>query len=410
MKDDVIKLDLSNPPTTTDETVKDNPIDAGGVVDEPKAADAPQEQAEVPKEVETQRTPTLNEDGDIVINLNKEDDAVQQIQGESEEGLPRDEGVDKTESPEEERSPLTIVNEEEVKEVTGNPLEQVVTEQRELPEDIDKLISFMEDTGGTVEDFVNLGRNLEDYDDNLLIKEYLKESKPYLDEEDITSMMDKKYSESTDEYAEESDIRANKLARKEVLFEAKNHFKNVQDKYYADLKLSKQLSGDPEIVEAVEFYQNYQKGVESSNKFNEDFQAKNSTLFNQDFKGFDFNVGDNKYRYNADAGKTKEVQSDVNNIFSKFYDDKSGLLNDPKGYHKALFAANNADKLANHFYEQGRAEAIKQGARDAKNINMGARSDNDSVTTPSGTKVKIVSGIDKHSFGTKLRVKGWTKP
>ena len=86
------------------------------------------------------------------------------------------------------------------------------------------------------------------------------------------------------------------------------------------------------------------------------FLERTNKVFNNDFKGFDYQVGDKKFRFNVkDANKVKETQSDINNFVNKFVGEDKTNIEDAKGYHKSLFTAMNADAIANHFYEQGRA-------------------------------------------------------
>ena len=199
---------------------------------------------------------------------------------------------------------------------------------------------------------------------------------------------------------EESDIKAKQLAFKEELFNAKNTFNKVKDQYYNDLKLRKKDNIDPQYTEAFEYYNKQKQQQEARTKFAKDFNNKTNKVFSDNFKGFDFNVGENKYRFKVEnPQKTKKFQSDITNFLNQFEGD--GGAKDVDKYHKALFAAQNADKIANHFYEQGRADAIKDSARKAKNINMDPRSDASSITTKSGDTIRVVSG----DSSDKLRIK-----
>ena len=132
-----------------------------------------------------------------------------------------------------------------------------------------------------------------------------------------------------------------------------------------------------------------------------DFMSKTEDVFSDDFKGFDFSVGKNKYRFKVENPlDVKEFQSDIKNFANEFIG-KDGTVADAKGYHKALFAGRNADKIANHFYDQGRADAIKEQAKLSKNIDMSPRADNTNIISSSGQNVKVVSGDDS----SKLRIK-----
>ena len=375
----------------------------------------------------------LQDDGVYRVNLDKppttKEDAVQEQETESVsvgDGAGDSEKVDEeireqnTEEPvkeEEEKeeisdSPLELVNEEPQEELKKEPqqVEKVVEEkpiqdqpQMQLPENVEKLVQFMEETGGTVEDYVNLNRDVTKMDNTTLLREYYKNTKPHLDADDVDFLFNKNfaYDEETDD---PSEIKAKQLAYKEELYNAQRYFNSAKEKYYADLKLRKQESVAPEYVEAMEYYNNSKQQTEEYNNLQKQFIEKTNKVFNDNFKGFDFKVGENKYRFKVDnAEKVKQYQSDISNFINEFLGD-DGSVADAQGYHRALFAAKNADKIANHFYEQGRADAIKEAAKQAKNINMDPRTDNSTIKTEYGDKIRVVSG----NSSDKLRIK-WNK-
>ena len=269
-----------------------------------------------------------------------------------------------------------------------------------LPENVDKLVKFMEETGGSVEDYVNLNKDLSKMDNTTLLREYYKTTKPHLDVDDVDFLFTKNF--AYDEEADDpSEVKAKKLAFKEELYNAQNYFKGAKDKYYADLKLSKQNDIAPEYLEAMEHYKVSQQQTEEHKNLQKTFVDKTNKVFNDEFKGFDFKVGENKYRFKIeDSKKVKDFQSNISNFVNQFLDDK-GTVADAKGYHKALFTAQNADKIANHFYEQGRADAVRDAEKKSKNINMNPRQDASSVVTSSGEKIRVVSG----DSSDKLRIK-----
>jgi hypothetical protein len=208
-----------------------------------------------------------------------------------------------------------------------------------------------------------------------------------------------------EETADQAEVKAKQLAFKEKIYEAQKHFTDSKEKYYADLKLRKQDSIPEEYKDAVELYNNNQEALKEAEKIREDFTLKTNKVFNDEFKGFDFKVGENKYRFKIENPlKVKESQSDFKNFASLFMDKEKTVIEKPMEYHKALYVGANADKIANHFYEQGRADAIKDAAKKAKNIDMQPRVDNSSISTPAGQKIKVVSG----NSSDKLRIK-WTK-
>ena len=308
---------------------------------------------------------------------------------------------------EQSNGPLELITEEEeTKETPVKKIEEKVIEKEEpniLPENIDKLIKFMDETNGTLEDYVELNKDISKYDNTSLLREYYNKTKPHLDSSDIDFILNKNfgYDAETDD---PSDVKAKQLAFKEELFNAQKHFTSSKEKYYADLKLRKQNDIAPEYKEAYDYYNKQQDLIKESETLQKDFLSKTDDVFSDDFKGFDFSVGKNKYRFKVeDKTKVKDFQSDIKN-FANDYIGKDGTVADAKGYHKALFAGRNADKIANHFYEQGRADAIREQAKLSKNIDMSPRADNTSVVNTNGQKIKVVSGNDS----SKLRVK-WNK-
>ena len=299
-----------------------------------------------------------------------------------------------------------IIEEEETKETPVKKIEEKVIEKEEpniLPENIDKLIKFMDETSGTLEDYVELNKDISKYDNTSLLREYYNKTKPHLDSGDIDFILNKNFAYDA-ETDDPSDVKAKQLAFKEELFNAQKHFTSSKEKYYADLKLRKQNDIAPEYKEAYDYYNKQQDLIKESETLQQDFLSKTDDVFSDDFKGFDFSVGKNKYRFKVeDKTKVKDFQSDIKN-FANDYIGKDGTVADAKGYHKALFAGRNADKIANHFYEQGRADAIREQAKLSKNIDMSPRADNTSIVNTNGQKIKVVSGNDS----SKLRVK-WNK-
>ena len=277
-------------------------------------------------------------------------------------------------------------------------------ETQKLPENIENLLKFMDETGGSLEDYVNLNRDFSKLDNVTLLREYYKTTKPHLDHDDLDFLMNKNFSYDEDS-DEPSDIKAKKLAFKEELYNAEKYFDNNKKQYYADLKLRKENTVAPEYVEAMEYYNKQQQKEKDWEKLQKKFLDRTNKVFNKDFKGFDFQVGENKYRFKVDnAEKVKTYQSDLKNFINEYIDKEDGSLSNASDYHKALFAGRNADKIANHFYEQGRADAIKEAAKKANNIDMTPRVDNSTITTSSGDKIRVVSG----NSSDKLRIK-WNK-
>ena len=306
-----------------------------------------------------------------------------------------------------------VTDEPEVEEpITQEPVveEQApVVEQEQpkidLPEGIEKLVEFMNETGGTIEDYARLNADYSSLDDKALLLEYYKATKPHLSSDELNFLIEDRF-DYDEEMDEERDIRRKKLAYKEEVAQAKNHLENMKSKYYQDLKLGSRLT--PDQQKAMDFFNRYneeQKSVEElTTKQQQHFQAETNKVFNDKFKGFDFQVGEKKYRFNVkDVQETKQAQSNVMNVFDKFIG-QDNLLSDAKGYHKSLFAARNADALANHFYEQGKADAIKDMTAQAKNIKVD-RTTSDGMIRAGGTKVRVISG--ENSSNTKIKLKNY---
>ena len=239
-------------------------------------------------------------------------------------------------------------------EITGKP----------LPENIEKLVSFMEETGGNIEDYVRLNADYSNVDNNTLLREYYKQTKPHLDNEEINFLMEDNFSYD-EELEEERDIRKKKLAIKEEVAKAKNFLETAKSKYYDDIKLRPGVTQEQQ--KATDFFNRYTKDQETAQKQHGEFKQQTKDYFEKDFKGFDFNVGDKKFRYGVqDPSKLVDKQSSITNLVGKFLDNK-GNVTDAKGYHKAIYAAENVDVIANHFYEQGKADAVRDVVSSSKN-------------------------------------------
>jgi len=362
-KDDVIKVNLDKPPTPKeekDETKEDN-ADDSGVVAEPEDAESTQEQEEIQPEAETQEAPTLEE-----ITEDSTEEEVAEVEEQVEEAVAQ-------------------------AEATGKP----------LPENIQKLVDFMEETGGDINDYVKLNQDYSKLNDNDVLYEYYKQTKPHLTNEEINFLMEDSFSYD-EEVDEERDVRRKKLALKEQVASARSHLDGQKSKYYEEIKAGSKLT--PEQQKAVNFFNRYNKESEANEKIvkknSEIFTQKTNKVFNDKFKGFEYNVGDKKYRFNVNnAEEIKTTQSDISNFTKKFLD-KNSTLSDAKGYHKSLFTAMNADAVAKHFYEQGKADAMKNSVAKAKNVNMDPRQSHGTVEA-GGIKVKVL-GDTSSDFKFKI--------
>ena len=358
-EDNVTKVNLDKPVNQKeDETKKDN-ADDSGVVAESENAESTQEQEEVQPEEEAQEAPALEE-----------------------------------------------ITEEETVENTVEEVEEAVAEAeatgKPLPENIQKLVDFMEETGGSINDYVKLNQDYSKLDNQDLLYEYYKQTKPHLNAEEINFLMEDTFSYD-EEVDEEKDIRRKKLALKEQVASARAHLDGQKSKYYEEIKAGSKLT--PEQQKAWDFFNRYNKESEETQKTvkkNSDiFTQKTNQVFNDKFKGFEYNVGDKVYRFKVNnAEEVKTTQSNINNFTKKFLD-KNSALKDAKGYHKSLFTAMNADAIARHFYEQGKADAMKNSIAKAKNVNMNPRQAHGAIET-GGIKVKVL-GDSASDFKFKIK-------
>ena len=278
-------------------------------------------------------------------------------------------------------------------------------ESIEYPENIQDLVKFMNETGGTLEDYVELNKDYEKFDNMELLNEYYSQTKPHLSPDEIVFLIDDKFS-----YDEEVDdvktIKRKKLLFKEEVAQAKKQLQLKKDNYYKEIKAGNRLT--PEAKEALDFFNRYNEESEQQKQITQiqrdAFNNKTNSLFNDKFKGFEYNVGDKRFRFNVkNVNNVKETQSDINNFTKKFLD-KENKMADAAGYHKALFTAMNSDAIAQHFYEQGKADAIKESVKSAKNINMDPRSAHQEIEV-GGIKAKVISGDDLS--GIKLKLKNY---
>ena len=300
---------------------------------------------------------------------------------------------------------LEEITDEETEELLEQTEEAIIeTNEKSIPENIQKLMDFMEETGGNLEDYVKLNQDYSKLDDNLLLREYYKQTKPHLNEEEINFLMEDSFSYD-EEVDEERDIRRKKLALKEQVASAKTHLDGLKSKHYEDIKAGSKLTNEQQ--KAIDFFNRYNKESEVTKKTvkkNSDiFTQKTNQVFSDKFKGFEYNVGDKKYRFNVNnAEEIKNTQSDINNFTKKFLD-KNSTLTDARGYHKSLFTAMNADAVAKHFYEQGKADAMKDSIAKAKNVSMNPRQNHGTIEA-GGIKVKVL-GDDSSDFKFKINKK-----
>jgi hypothetical protein len=308
----------------------------------------------------------------------------------------------------------TAVLEEVIKEVNTETettiaeveaaVEESIQTGKPIPENIQKLMEFMEDTGGDLNDYVALNKDYSKLNEHDLLREYYKQTKPHLDNEEINFLMEDEFSYEED-LDDEREIKRKKLALKEQVANAKSHLDGQKSKYYDEIKAGSKLTNEQQ--KAIDFFNRYNKESEVNQKavkINSDiFTQKTEQVFNEGFKGFEYNVGEKTYRFNVNnAEEVKNTQSDLNNFTKKFLDKKSALT-DAMGYHKSLYTAMNADAVAKHFYEQGKADAIKDSIAKAKNVDMNPRQTHGEIEA-GGVKVRVL-GNDTNDFKFKIKNK-----
>ena len=353
IEETITKVDLNKPPEPKQDEVKESNPNNSEIV-----ADAPQE--EVQPEVQTQETPVLAE-------ITKE----------------------------EERADV-------VAEVAAEALQESIETGKPLPENVQALVNFMEETGGDLNDYVKLNQDFSELENDDLLHEFYKQTKPHLDSEEINFLMEDQFSYDED-VDSDRDIKKKKIALKEQVASAKSHLDGQKSKYYQDIKSGSKLTKEQQ--EAINYFDKHSKEEAESKKSSNErisiFQEKTKNVFNDKFEGFEYNVGDKKYRYNVqDAEKIRENQSDISNFIGKFLD-KNNTMTDAEGYHKSLFTANNADAIAKHFYEQGKSDAIRSSVEKGKNISMDPRQAHGEIST-GGMKVRAL-GDNTADFKFKIK-------
>ena len=354
----------------------------------------------VEEKVDESKFESAGDDSVIKIDLSKP-----QLEENKEVIEQKENVVEEVEKVEEEQPVMEEVTNEEV-------VEEIITEpeliEKSLPENVQKLVNFIEETGGDINDYVKLNRDITGMDDSDVLNEYYKNTKSHLTADERSFLLEDQFG-FDDTVDDEKEIRKKKIALKEQVAEAKAHLDRQKSKYYEDIKAGSKLTKEQQ--EAIDFFNRHNKESEEKKKLSEasknTFLKKTDNLFNDKFKGFEYNVGDKKYRFNVkDVNKVKTTQSDINNFVSKFVGEDKATINDAEGYHKSLFTAMNADTIAKHFYEQGKADAVKNQVAKDKNINLNPRQTH-GETNIGGVKVRVLgeSSSDMKNRSFKIKKK-----
>jgi len=355
----ITKVDLNKPINQEENEIKEDNTNDGGVVELVEDANAPQEQEKVQPEVETQETPVVEE----------------------------------------------ITNEEKVEEIAETVTEAIVKSEetgQPIPESVEKLLNFMDETGGDLNDYIKLNQDFSEMDNHTLLKEYYKSTKPHLSEDEVDFVMEDTFAYD-EEVDEEKEIKRKKLAMKEQVAQAKQHLESVKSKYYEDIKSGSKLTEEQQ--KAMKFFEESEKNRLINEEQFKVFKQKSDQVFNDDFKGFEYKVGDKRFRFNVkDRQGVKESQGDINNFIKKFLT-KDNVIGDAEGYHKSLFTAMNPDQIASHFYEQGKADALKASIAKSKNVSMDPRQSHVENVNTSGFTARVLNNDDAPDFKFKIKNK-----
>ena len=360
VEETITKVDLDKPPTPKEnEEIKEDTINDGGVVELVEDTSTPQKQEEVQPEVETQETPAVEE-----------------------------------------------ITNEEVAEVVEEAIIESMETGRKLPENIEKLVSFMEDTGGDLNDYLTLNQDYSELDNHTLLKEYYKSTKPHLSEDEVDFVMEDTFAYD-EEMDEDREVKRKKLAMKEQVAEAKLHLESVKSKYYEDIKSGSKLTDEQR--EAIEFFNKHNeesgKSQEKREKQSNAFVKRTDQVFNDKFKGFEYNIGEKRFRVNVkDMETVRNDQSDINNFIKKFLNEDD-LMENASDYHRSLFTAMNPDIVANHFYEQGKADALKESIAKSKNVDMEPRQSLSGNVNSSGFTARALNNDSTSDFKFKIKNK-----
>ena len=339
-----------------------------------------------------------------VVDANKQTKDVEKVEERAPESKLEELTPEKVEDKNEDKE-VTVIQEKPVSKEADKLEKQAkdaIRDERvsgvQLPENVEKLVNFMQETGGTVEDYVTLNKDYTKFDDSLLVREYYKKTRPHLTDDEISFVMEDnfKFDEETDE---ERFVRKQKLAYKEEVAKAKNFLEQMKSKYYDEIKLRPSVTNEQK--KAMDFFQRYNQEQQTIQEKRNDFVKNTEDFFTNKFKGFEFNLGDKAFRYSvSNPTETANAQTDVSKVISKFTDE-TGNITDLDGYHKAIYAMRNADRLAQHFYEQGKADATRDVIAKSKNINQDPKPLATEATLSNGWKVKAITGVDS----SRLKIK-----
>jgi len=314
---------------------------------------------------------------------------------------PITEPITKPSSELKEEDVLSFIKDRYNKEITS--VDQLFAEreqQEELPEDVKAYYEYRKKTGRGIEDYIKLNRDFDSMSEDQLLREYFLSTGEAIDSEDAEMMIeDYQWDEDLDE---EKDIKKKKLALKKVVAKAKEFFTEQKEMYKQPLESSTVgiSQSEKEEFEAYKQYIAQAKTQDEELQRRRDWYEQKTNEVFQDFKGFDFKIGDTTFTFApSSAAELKQNQLNTGNFINKFLDE-SGLLKDARGYHRALAVAMNPDRFAKFFYEQGMADATEDVTRKMKNVEMSERKAPE-VTRKDGVQIRAVNP----SSGKGLRIR-----
>jgi hypothetical protein len=354
-----------------------------------------------------------NEVTKVNLKTKKESDAIQE-QGTNESMLGSQQsevGLQEVVQGNEVAEVITENKEKEIIEMIAAPqpevetvaeLNEIVAEAKTsgepLPENIEKLIAFMKETGGTIDDYSRLNIDYSNIKSEALIKEYYRKSRPHLDDDEIQFLMEEKFSYDEEE-DDDRDIKKKRLEFKEEVEKAKRFLEDVKLKYYDEIKLRPSVNREQQ--EANDFFNRYKQDEKRSEQLHGKFKEDTRKLFTNDFKGFDFNLGEKTLRYNIpNTNAVIDKQSDISNLVKKFLNDQGEVV-DVQGYHKAMYVADNSETIMKQIYEQGKADAVKEIMAKSNNVSTTPRTSAPESLFVNGIKIKAINGMDSN----KLKIK-----
>ena len=374
--DEPIKVDLSKKVETTEELKEQTDAVQTQKTDDSDAIVKKPEDSSDSKEVAEEVRPAEEEVKPIIEEIVEEKEQEEEI-------------IEIGEKMETQDKPEAVISQDV-------PKENIPT----LPENIVKVVDFMNETGGTLEDYVRLNHDYSNVDNDTLLREYYKQTKSHLNQEEINFLIEDNFGWDED-VDEPRAVRKAKLAYKEEVAKAKQHLEGLKSKYYQEIKLKPGVTQEQQ--KAVDFFNRYNEEQQIAQQQHKTFIDNTKSYFGPEFKGFDFSVGEKKFRYGIkNVNDVADSQSNISNTIKKFLDNE-GNVKDVKGYHKAMYAANNADTIAQHFYEQGKADAVKDIAAKSKNVSTDSRATAPEDVFVGGLKVRAVSGMDSSKLKIKTR-------